>query len=43
MQVERGGPQIDIENGVLAQSRIYHDVDLPPSGKRVSNTWVTCL
>ena len=41
MQVERGGPQINIENGVLAQSRIYLDAEPPLSGGRVSNTWVT--
>ena len=43
MQVERGGPQIQKEVGVLAQRWNFDDVDFPPSGARVSNTWVICL
>ena len=42
MQVEREGPLIWIESGVLAQGRTFTDLDFPSSGKRVSNTWVTC-
>ena len=43
MQVVREGPLILIEVGVLAQRWTLVDVDFPSSGKRVSNTWVTCL
>ena len=43
MQVVREGPLILIEIGVLAQRWTLVDVDFPSSGKRVSNTWVTCL
>ena len=43
MQVERDGPQKQIEFGVLAQRRKEVDVEFPSSGKRVSNTWVTYL
>ena len=43
MQVEREGPMKLIEVGVLAQRWIDLDLDFPSSGKRVSNTWVTCL
>ena len=32
-----------MEVGVLAQRWNFDDVDLPPSGARVSNTWVICL
>ena len=37
MQVERGDPMIDIETWVLAQERIYLDLDHP----LVANGWVT--
>ena len=43
MQVVRGGPQIHLKLEVLAQIADYDDVEFPPSGKRVSNTWVTYL
>ena len=43
MQVVRDGPLILIEGGVLAQNWISYEVDFPSSGKRVNNTWVTCL
>ena len=43
MQVERGGPLIQKEVGVLAQRWKVDDVDSPPSGARVSNTWVIYL
>ena len=43
MQVERGGPLIQKEVRVLAQRWNFDDVDLPPSGARVSNTWVIYL
>ena len=43
MQVERGGPLILMEVGVLAQRWKDIDVELPPSGARVSNTWVIYL
>ena len=32
-----------IEVGVLAQRWNFNDVELPPSGARVSNTWVIYL
>ena len=31
-----------MEDGVLAQNRKEMEMDFPSSGKRVSNTWVTC-
>ena len=43
MQVVRGGPQIQLKLEVLAQIADSVDVEFPPSGKRVSNTWVTYL
>ena len=43
MQVVRGGPQIHLKLEVLALIADFDDVDFPPSGKRVSNTWVTYL
>ena len=43
MQVERGGPQILMEVGVLAQRWKLNEVDFPPSGARVSNTWESTL
>ena len=33
----------DWDPACLHKGRISDDVDSPPSGKRVSNTWVTCL
>ena len=42
MQVVREGPLKLIEIGVLAQRWTLVEVEFPSSGKRVSNTWVTC-
>ena len=43
MQVVREGPMKTLKLKKLASDADLLDLDFPSSGKRVSNTWVTCL
>ena len=43
MQVVREGPMNTLKLKKLASDADLLDLDFPSSGKRVSNTWVTCL
>ena len=42
MQVVREGPMKTLKLKKLASDADLLDLDFPSSGKRVSNTWVTC-